>query len=428
MMSAAQVEYQRMVGVAASRPDDAQAFYDLGCGLHDLRRWGASAGCFARSLNALGVDCPGLGRVRVLTNLAWNQHLSGRSEGAEVLLREAIALAPNEGLPHMHLSLVLGVLGRDEESLEHALIAVGRDPGSSISRVALSFALFFNGKWDAAWREFEGRFAYRLPQFTTRPYPMWRGERVGTLLIECEQGLGDAVFASRWFPLAAERADRVLVYSHKELVGLFRDQRWERVEVYAVPRPLPPCDAWCPAMSLPVALGSEVGGAPYLRAKADAVGEGCWRDIGIVWAGSDAHEQAHLRDAALPFFLPLSEIPGVWLHGLQVGPRSADLVELGCAGLIEDRAPEITNMADTARILGELDLVITVDTAVAHLAGAMGVPCWMLVNQRGVDFRWGRDGRMTRWYDSLRLWRRDIHEDWPALMRRVEAELRRDAR
>ncbi len=121
--------------------------------------------------------------------------------------------------------------------------------------------------------------------------------------------------------------------------------------------------------------------------------------------------------------LRLAEVPGIELHSLQVGAGVSQLGDLGCYGLIRDRAPELTNFLDTARVLSELDLLITVDTAVAHLAGAMGMPAWMLVNQRGTDFRWGRRGDRTGWYPSIRLFRREMDEEWGVVIRRVEREL-----
>ncbi len=269
-----------------------------------------------------------------------------------------------------------------------------------------------------------------MPDLLGRPFRWWRGERVGHLYIEAEQGLGDSIFALRWVYLAAERADRVTLFCQRELYGLFATASAGlpgNVTVYPLPRPLPSgVSAWVPMLSLPAAL--ELGGPggderPYL-----SLGEGIkrWppRDIGIVWGGGPAHESGHLRDVPLAEMLRLSEVPGVELHSLQVGAGQAQLGELGCYGLIRDRAPELTNLLDTARVMAGLDLLVTVDTAVAHLAGAMGMPCWMLVNQRGTDFRWGRRGDKTGWYGSMTIYRRGLGEGWGAVVRRVDAALR----
>lgn len=144
-----------------------------------------------------------------------------------------------------------------------------------------------------------------------------------------------------------------------------------------------------------------------------------------MWAGSPTHDNAHNRDIPLAHLLRLTEIPGVELHSLQVGAGAQQFSDLGCYGLIADRAPEMTNFLDTARVLAGLDLLITVDTATAHLAGAMGMPCWMLVNQKGTDFRWGRGGDATGWYPSIKIYRRSLLEQtWVDAIGRVDHDLR----
>lgn len=146
-------------------------------------------------------------------------------------------------------------------------------------------------------------------------------------------------------------------------------------------------------------------------------------NIGIVWAGNKSHSNGHHRDCSLAYFMRLVEVPGVQLHSLQMGEPQSQLGELGAYGLVQDRAPEIMNFLDTAQIVARLDLVISVDTAVGHLAGAMGVPCWLLLNQMGRDFRHGATGDKSRWYASQRIFRRGLDEDWGDLMDRVKAAL-----
>jgi hypothetical protein len=166
----------------------------------------------------------------------------------------------------------------------------------------------------------------------------------------------------------------------------------------------------------------------YARARASgqppSFGEGFGGKVAICWSGDPKHENAAHRDCPLGEFLRLAEVPGVRLHSVQVGPGAARFGELGCWGLVEDRGPEITNFADTARILGEMDLVVTVDTSVGHLAGAMGIPTWLLVNRRGQDFRLGMEGETTEWYPGHRLFRRDVGEGWDAVMGRAVDALR----
>lgn len=391
------------------RVPDSDEWYRMGLALHANRRWGCAAGCFAR------VDA---GDYRGLANLGWNRHMSARSADAIEPLLAAQRLAPEDGLVSTLLGQVYLALGEDGLALEWARRGVEGSGESPIAHVSLAFALFFSGLWEEGWREYEWRFQYRADQYPMRAAPLWRGEVVDRLWVEAEQGLGDTIFGLRWLDEAARRVGRVSFFVQPELYAWIRGEVDNpEVEVLPLPRPVPDADAWCPLLSLPAAMGvggPEVINRPYVLFKP--------RRIGICWRGNPAHEQAHHRDIPLPYWLPLTENAGVELQSLQVGGTS-ELSEMGAMPLIWDRAPEITNFADTAKVLGELDLLLTVDTAVAHLAGALGVPTWLLINQRGQDFRWGR-GEWTPWYPSLRLVRRGLHEDWAAVMRRVDAELR----
>jgi hypothetical protein len=294
--------------------------------------------------------------------------------------------------------------------------------------VALSFALMSAGEWAEGWAEYEHRFAYKLPEFLSRPWPLWRGERVGHLYLEAEQGLGDTIMALRWVAQAAKFADRVTLYIQREVYALSADAAGlpGNVTAYPLPRVLPgDVEAWSPLMSLPVALG--LGGpgdegqylGPLFEQRHDRPSR-C--RVGIAWSGSQTHEQSHNRDCPLAYWLRLTEIPGIEVHSLQVG--DSQMADMAAHGLILDRSPEITNMLDTAKIIAGLDLVICVDTAVGHLAGAMGVPCWLLVNQRGRDFRWGYEGN-TGWYSTHVIYRRSLDEDWADVMARVDGDLRR---
>lgn len=416
------VAYQELVRAVTVSPGDAGSWFRLGCALHPIKRWGVSAGCFARA------DALSPGNVPTLASWGWNLHLVGRDEEALGLLGRAVELGPSEGKVRMQLSQVLLTLGQRERGLEEALRGVQLQPEESVNQVALAFALFENGRWLEGWEAYRGRFDYKLPEFRTRPYPLWRGERVNRLFVEAEQGNGDSIFGARWLAAAKERASQVVFFCHKELLALFREGLDIDIEMVPLPAPLPMADAYCPLLSLPAALGEGFAGPvncdmPYLRPMWGK-DRGRQFDVGIVWAGNADHENAHNRDAHLAYFLRLGEVPGVRLHSLQMGDRSGDLNDLGAGGYVLDRAPEITNFSDTARVLMGLDLVVTVDTSVAHLAGALGVPVWMLVNRRGMDFRWSEGGEKTGWYSSMRIFRRSLTEDWASVLARVDLALR----
>ena len=420
-----QTAYQCLVGAVAANPADVDLNYRLGCALHDLRRWQAAGAAFARTL---ALDAA---HGRALANLGWNLHLGGRSEEGLACLERAVEAVPFEGIPWMNLSLVRGTLGDDAGGLVAALRGVSAQPELAVAHVALAFALFFNGKWLAGFREYQQRFSYKIPEFLKRPYPLWDGGQVNHLYLESEQGIGDSIMMLRYVDEARRRAERVTLYTQKELVGLCRET-FPEMRVEGLPGALPEADAWAPLMSLPVALAVEGPGdyapwvaRPWLKPPRLA---GAPLRVGIAWGGNKTHEMAHHRDCPLVHFFRLCEVAGVEVHSLQVGEQAAELSALGAYGLFIDHAGEISDMGDTARLVGEMDLVLTVDTAVAHLAGSMGCPTWLLLNQRGLDFRYGRKGETTEWYPGMKLWRRGLHERWEDVMELVVDELRRVTR
>ena len=254
--------------------------------------------------------------------------------------------------------------------------------------------------------------------------------------------MGDAINMARFFPAVADRVrEKLWIYAHPATGVLFRnsipESMVEKTEIVLGPMPLPAqVDAFIPTMSIPVALkvtAEQVRShpEPYLFARQPltlpADGQA---DVGIVWAGGTAHDADRYRSAKLADFLPLGEVPGVRLHSLQVGDRSRDLILQRGHGMVRDWSSEIATLHDTANIIAGLDLVITVDTAVAHLAGAMGHPVWTLVSQQALDYRWLRKGDRTIWYPSMRLFRQPLRTSWsdlilnevkPALMELVGA-------
>ncbi len=424
------VDSQHLVASAEGRglPED---WWGLGCALFERGFWGSAAGCFAKVVEAEPEN------ARAWCNWGWCAHQLGDDIAACDRLLWAAKREPRDGGTFMLLAQVELTLGDVDLAVEAARRSVEFEPRAAANHVGYALALMNAGEWEKGWKEYEWRFEYKMPELLTRPYRLWRGERVTHLYIEGEQGFGDSIFALRWVSPAAEKAERVSLFVQKELYALVVEGLPENVRVYPMPRVLPVAvDAWVPMMSLPAAL--ELGGPgvfkPYIVTVADrwmyfSGGQSPWLEskpfrVGIVWAGGPTHESGHLRDMRLADLLWLIEVPGVELHSLQVGAASAQFAELACHGLIRDRAPELTNFADTAKVLAGLDLLITVDTAIAHLAGAMGMPCWMMMNQRGSDFRWGRKGEATGWYPSIRIFRRELGEEWSSVVRRVETGLR----
>ena len=420
------VIYRSLVAACHERPGDAEVWYRMGCFLHDVKKPAAAAGAFARCVALRTED------HKAQTNLGWSLHLAGRTEEALGALEAAVALVPEAGIAWTNLAQVYGLLGRQREAIAAGRYGVAHG-GLPISHMALAFQLFFAGEWEEGFREYEHRFAYRMPECLSFPYPVWRGEKVGRLFVVAGQGLGDTILALRWLPALYERLGRasgtpVVMQVQPQLLGLVRS--------YAVPygwtvepvgAPLPQADAWLAMLSLPVVVGlGEDQETDYLRRVmlpqfARRPGP---RRVGVCWSGAAEAEDAAQKNLPFAEVLRLAEVPGVELHSLQVGPANSVIADMAAHGLILDRAPEISDMADTMRVIEGLDLVVSADTAVAHLAGAMGKPVWLLLNQRGGDGRWMRSGETTRWYRSMRIFRRGLDEGWAPVIGRVCEELR----
>lgn len=268
--------------------------------------------------------------------------------------------------------------------------------------------------------------------------PQWRGEAAAgrTLLIHAEQGLGDTLQFCRYAPLAAERGLRIVLEVQKPLVRLLRSLPGID-RVVAQGEALPAFDLHCPMLSLPLALGTTLetipGRTPYLHA--DGSGTADWRRrldattrpglrIGVLWAGN-AHSLTprlalldRRRSIAPARLAPVFDVPGVQFFGLQKdGPAAPDGFPL------TDVMREMQDFADTAALVGTLDLVIAVDSAVAHLAGALGRPVWLL-DRFDPCWRWPLGRTDSPWYPGLRIFRQAVPGDWDPVVAQVADELR----
>jgi len=267
-----------------------------------------------------------------------------------------------------------------------------------------------------AWADYECRFnlpGRTTPEFTSDA-PRWQGEeRPGqTLLLHAEQGYGDTLQMIRYAPRCAERVGQVHVWAPEPLRRLMANAPGGTAMVEQPGT----FDVHLPMMSLPGVFGDSletIPGAPYLGKPKI---EGTIRNLGLAWAGS-GNQPLDRRSVPLEALAPLWEVPGVTWHSLQVGHHE-DLANTP----LHDRADELKDFAATASVMAELDGVVCVDSAVAHLAGALGVRAWVLLNF-APDWRWGREGECSPWYPSLKLVRQEFAEDWTAVTRRLAAQL-----
>jgi hypothetical protein len=301
--------------------------------------------------------------------------------------------------------------------------------------------LLSQGDWLAGWPGYEYRWS--LNQQVERRYrqPRWDGGPLDgrTILVWAEQGLGDTIQFIRYARLLKERGARVVLECPPHVVPLFRDVVGLDQIVTGGDR-VPTFDVQAPLLSLPGLLGTTPqnvpADVPYLRVPVERIEH--WRQVlgseplfrvGIVWRGSPRHHHDHWRSVLLECFAPLAEVPSVALIGLQKGPGSEEVAVLGDHLKVwqlsePEPATEGEGLLDTAALLSCLDLVVSVDTAPAHLAGALGLPVWMIVSAMP-DWRWLNQGEQSVWYPSMRLYRQQSLGDWQPVFARVAEDVRK---
>ncbi len=377
--------------------------------------------------------------AEALSNLGSALRALDRLAEAEMALRRAAALRPGYAGALANLGLVLQEQGRLADALAAYDAALAADPGHAAAHGNRAMLLLLLGRLEEGFAAYEGR--WQMPGFATarRDFgcPVWTGERLdGVLLIHAEQGLGSAIQFVRYAALAAERCGRVVLECQAPLLRLFRQSlagpEGPVAEVVRKGDPLPPCDRHAPLMSLPHLLATRLASIPaaipYLAA--DAADLAGWRErlepaprprVGLVWSGNPRHENDRHRSLPAAALAPLVAGSAASFFSLQVPARAEDLAALP-PGRVVNLAPYLGDFADTAAAISTLDLVVSVDTAAVHLAGALGRPAWLLLPHIA-EWRWlvGRDD--SPWYPSLRLFRQRAAGDWAELIDRVGAAL-----
>lgn len=369
--------------------------------------------------------------ARSHANLAETLFVAGRFIEAEAPLRRALSLAPDSISIRCRLGQLM-VSCRQWDRAEQELSEVlRREPDNLDARLGWARLRLLRGEIPDAWNDYSWRWRRPSAQRPRFARPEWTGEkRPGeTLLIYTEQGLGDTIQFVRFIERAAALVGRVVLVAPPPLMRLLKGVAGVAELIAAGPNvELPEFHCHIALMELPrvLAVGlADIGcRVPYVNAPADAklrrsVQLPGFR-VGIVWAGNPAHDNDAQRSVTIDRFLPLMRHPELRLIGLQKGPRAADATPF--ADVLPNLDSQLADMGATAAVIEELDLVITVDSAVAHLAGALGRPVWMLTPY-APDWRWGGQGEDTPWYPTMRLFRQPEPGDWDAVFRRIDIRL-----
>lgn len=409
--------------------DEIEVCYKLGARLKEEGDLAGAESCFRRILD-LDPELPDTQHA-----LGVVLQLMGKLREAVVHYQAAIALDPLLVTARYNLADACSRLGLFQEAIEAATATLQCDPDHAEAHWLLGMLLLRNGDFRNGWREYEWRwkahgFTSTMPDFDR---PLWDGSPlVGrTLLIHMEQGRGDMIQFVRFVPMAAARGGTVVVSALRELVPLLATVEGV-ARVVDRDGPLPSFDFHLPVQSLPYVLGITLDTiphrVPYLWPDTEMVA--VWKEmlgdqnyrVGLVWQGTPSHLDDQNRSCPLSVFRPLGEMEGVTFYSLQIGTGGEQLAE-ACTYLpLVDVTSRIHNFSDTAAMVANLDLVISVDTAVAHLAGALGKPVWLMLPYVS-EWRWLQNRDDSPWYPTMRLFRQSSPGDWGELLVRVKQEL-----
>lgn len=383
------------------------------------------------------------GDVEAMFHLTTFLTVDVRLEEALRWAQATLRLTPTHAGAFAAKSMILAALRRTDEALEAVDQAIALEPESWSSHYAKAIILLRAGRYREGWPWFEARKPLAIPaRAHDLPGPAWDGTAPlagKRLLLYCEQGLGDTLQFCRYAPLALEAGADVTLVVQPSLVRLMRSLH-PRVEILSSQQEIGDYHLHCALMSLPRAFGTTVetipAPIPYLHADPDAtarwrarLAELAGRKVGLVWSGASRPENPAAyatdlkRSLALPQLAPLAAVKGVSFVSLQKGPAAAQAATPPAGMVLHDWTDELEDFADTAALVAALDLVITVDSAVLHLAGALGRPVWA-PDRYDHCWRWLLGREDSPWYPTLRLFRQAAPNAWEPVMERLSQALR----
>ncbi len=412
-------------------PNLPGALVNLGAVYYELRNYEEAVRAYRKAVAA----SPNLPPAHVSLGNALTR--LWRTDEAIAAYRRAIELNPLAAEAWVGLAEALSLCDAVGDSVAALRRAVALAPNYAVAREALGSALLARGDFAEGWEEHEWR--HRLDGGSPKPFleQSWRGESLAGkhICVKGEAGFGDMMHFVRYVPLLATRAAKVTLRVPWPLATLMRAS-FPNVAVLSQTDDPSPCDCDVMLLTLPLLFKTRLetvpARVPYLRPSTEVATR--WRNrlaglrglkVGLVWAGNPRHHNDVRRSIGLAALTSLLTVAGVSFVGLQYGPRAADLRTVG--RLIEDLSPELDDYSDTAGAILALDLVVAVDTSVAHLAGALGKPVWVLAPHGG-DWRWMYEIEDSPWYPTMRLFRQRRGETWGPAVERLLGDLSAVAR
>jgi tetratricopeptide (TPR) repeat protein len=451
------------------RPDDAAANYNLGSSFQRIGQLEKAMAFYGKALqinpnpfayNNLGSILLEKGQVdegiicfqkaleidpnyaNAHNNLGVAFREKRKTDEAKVCFRKAIRLNPNHADAFNNLGSISNTNRQLDESIKYYQTAIRLDPKHADAHYGLALSLLSLGNFKDGFKEHEWRWKSRdFLKYNCfhRPgdfsQPILSGIDIAglTVMIYAEQGFGDTVQFIRYAPLVAQRGAKVIIECHKELASLL--QTTEGVaQVIVQGEPIPDFDIHCPLLTLPSVFDTSVENIParipYISVNSMLVQK--WRDkmrhdksklkVGLVWHGNPKHKNDRNRSIPFTCFSHLAKFTDITFYSLQKGEASEQTKNLPAGMRLRDLTEEIDDFSDTAALIENLDLTISVDTSVAHLAGALGRPVWTLIPS-DPDWRWMLNREDTPWYPAMRLFRQLSPGDWASVIAKVKDEL-----
>lgn len=411
-------------------PNFSRALTNLGACHNELGDNTAAISCHEK---AIAVE-PQMVDAWANAGKAWNE--LEEFEMAIACYRRAIGIKPRPDVLR-GLAKAYRKSGRYDRSRQLLLDAVQQNPADADAHFGLALTHFHLEEYPEAIREFEWRMQvkemiqHRKDLYPIFDRPAWSGQDLSdkTLLVHTEQGFGDNLQFARFIALLRLHVGKLVMWCRPGLGQLFQ-HCFDIADISENVFKLPAFDYQLPLLSLPFhfdpALATLDNFAPYISAPAREkplfTPDPATVNIGLVWGASDSGFDHQNKKVPLNQLRPLLDIPGTRWYSLQVGSDKTDITNADVSDRLIDLAPLLGNFADTAHAVEQLDLVISCDTSVAHLVGAMGKPLWVML-KKNPDWRWHSDGETTTWYPSARLYRQDTCGDWSRVVRRIARDL-----
>jgi tetratricopeptide (TPR) repeat protein len=412
------------------KPDYADARYNMGNSLGLLGRHGDALECYNQAL-PLKPDDP-----YIYYNIAVAMQYLGRHSEAVENFSRAIGLNHNDSAVYCAMAVSQQILGRHADAIETLRAALRLNPDCARTHTDLGMVLLMTGNFAEGWQQYHWRLEHccwvgKLPDRLR-----WKGSNFKnrSILVCSEQGLGDCLQFVRYIPMVKARGGTVVLGVYEQLYSLLKQFPGadETIKLTAE-KALPSYDLYVPLMELPKIFATRLetipAEVPYIFA--DPVKSLYWRNrlsgpgfkVGVVWAGSAEHMGKHLRDCKFADFAALAEVEGVRLYALQKGKDAEQINRTERKIPVVSLGEQFTDFSDTAAAIENLDLVISVDTSVLHLAGAMGKPVWGILCVAG-EWRWLLDRPDSPWYPTMRLFRQKKLDCWAGVFRDVAEQLR----